>query len=120
VTASHEGVAAVIVCTASNASYAHASDFCQIGGTVVCLGIPEGERKPIANADPSTLIERNLHILASSVGNRKDAADMLEMASRGIVKTHFELRPLHQLEQVFREMDEATLQGRVVLDLQQA
>lgn len=118
-TSFHDGAAAVIVCTASNASYAQALSFLQVGGTVVCLGIPEGARQPIATADPSSILEKDLIILGSSVGNRKDAIEVLDMAARGIVKTHFEVRPMSQLEQVFREMEDATLQGRVVLDLEQ-
>ncbi|KIW25892.1 uncharacterized protein PV07_09028 [Cladophialophora immunda] len=118
-TGHRDGAAAVIVCTASNAAYAQSLSFLQIGGTVVCLGIPEGPRKAITTADPGTFIERDLRIIASSVGTRKDAIDVLDMAARGIVKSHVEIRPMDQLEQTFREMDDCSLQGRVVLKLDQ-
>lgn len=112
-----EGAAAVIVCTASNTAYAQALSFLEMGGTLVCLGVPEGKPMAIASADPGTLLEKELHIVGSSVGTRKDAVDCLNMAVRGIVKTHFMVKPMDQLEQTFRDMDRGLLQGRIVLDL---
>jgi propanol-preferring alcohol dehydrogenase len=43
------GASAVIVCTASNGAYAQALSFLRFGGTLVCVGMPEGDFKPIAN-----------------------------------------------------------------------
>ena len=42
------GAAAVIVCTAANAAYAQAMSFMKFNGTLVAIGIPEGEIIPIA------------------------------------------------------------------------
>ena len=44
------GAQAVIVCTASNRAYAQALDFLRFGGTLVCVGMPEGESQPIAKS----------------------------------------------------------------------
>ena len=76
------GAAAVVVCTASNAAYAQALKFLKFRGTLVCVGVPEGEPVPIAAADPATMLVQELSIRGSAVGNRKDAIDTLEMASR--------------------------------------
>lgn len=111
------GAAAVVVCTASNAAYAQALDFVRFNGTVVCVGIPEGDLVPIANAFPSVLVTKQLNIVGSVVGSRKEAIETLEMAARGIVKTHFRVEPMEKLTQVFEEMHAGKLQGRVVLDL---
>jgi propanol-preferring alcohol dehydrogenase len=43
------GASAVIVCTASNGAYAQGLSFLRFGGTLVCVGMPEGDSKPIAN-----------------------------------------------------------------------
>jgi propanol-preferring alcohol dehydrogenase len=40
------GASAVIVCTASNGAYAQALNFLKFGGTLVCVGMPEGDSKP--------------------------------------------------------------------------
>lgn len=47
------GASAVIVCTAANGAYAQALSFLRFGGTLICVGIPEGDLKPIANVSIS-------------------------------------------------------------------
>lgn len=50
------GASAVIVCTAANGAYAQALGFLRFGGTLVCVGIPEGDQKEIANAFPGHIV----------------------------------------------------------------
>jgi len=111
------GAAAVVVCTASNAAYAQGLSFLKWRGSLVCVGVPEGKPVPIATADPATLLTQEKRIIGSAVGNRKEAIETLEMAARGLVKTHFETQPMSQLTEVFERMDKGKLHGRVVLDL---
>lgn len=55
------GAAAVIVCTASNGAYAQALSFLRFGGTLVCVGMPEGDSKPIANVcEPNSLATKHV------------------------------------------------------------
>ena len=56
-------------------------------------------------------------IVGSAVGNRKDAIETMNMAARGIVKTHYTIEPMSKLTEVFNQMEEMKLQGRVVIDL---
>jgi alcohol dehydrogenase, propanol-preferring len=111
------GAAAVVVCTSSNAAYAQALDFLRYNGTVVCVGMPENDMIPIANAFPILMVAKQLNIVGSAVGSRKEAIETLEMAARGIVKTHFRVVPMDKLTAVFEEISAGKLQGRVVLDL---
>lgn len=76
------GAAATVVCTGSNAAYAQCLSFLKFGGTLVCVGIPEGDPVPIQTANPAALLARELRIVGSAVGNRKDAIDTLELAAR--------------------------------------
>ncbi|EPE32390.1 GroES-like protein [Glarea lozoyensis ATCC 20868] len=93
------GAAAVIVCTASNKAYAQALDFLRFGGTLVCVA--------------------NEHVIkGSAVGNQREALEVLDMAARGIIKTHLRVEKMEKLTEVFQEMSEGKMQGRVVLDLQ--
>ena len=63
------GASAVIVCTASNGAYAQALGFLRFGGTLVCVGMPEGDPKPIANAFPTQMVIHNpLAVLVSFLG----------------------------------------------------
>lgn len=112
------GAHAVLVLTASNAAYATSMSLLRFAGTLVCVGIPEGELKAIASAAPGPLLQVEHRIVGSAVGTRKEAIETLEMAARGVVKTHFRLAKMEELTDVFKEMEQGKIQGRVVLDLQ--
>lgn len=111
------GAHAVIVCTASNIAYAQSIPLLRFNGTVVCVGVPEHDPQPIASALPMTFIGRHATITGSAVGNRTDAIETLEFAARGIIKSHFRTEKMEALTDVFKEMEEGKVQGRVVLDL---
>lgn len=111
------GAQAVLVLTAANGAYAMAMGLLRFAGTLVCVGIPEGELKPIATAYPTMMVVKELTIRGVAVGNRKDAIETLDFAARGLVKTHFRTEKMEALTSVFEEMDKAALKGRVVLDL---
>lgn len=76
------GAQGVVVCTASNGAYAQGLSFLKFGGTLVCVGVPEGDPVPIGGADPATMLVQQLNIRGSAVGNRKDAIETLQMAAR--------------------------------------
>jgi propanol-preferring alcohol dehydrogenase len=96
------------------------------------------EPQPIAKSYPQSLVFKQANIAAVAVGTRKDAIECLEFAARGIVKTHFRTEKMEKLtevnemafyiaclqritdeaSQVFQEMKEGKLIGRVVLDLE--
>lgn len=111
------GAHAVLVCTAANGAYAQAMDFLRFNGTLVAVGIPEHDPQAIAKAYPQTMIAKQLTITGSAVGNALDARETMEFAARGIVKAHVRIEKMDKLTDIFKEMEEGKLQGRVVLDL---
>jgi len=111
------GAHAVVVCTANNKAYGQGLDMLRFGGRLVCVGIPEGDLLPISSASPSLMIMKSLQIVGSAVGSRNEAIETMDFAARGIIKTHFRVEKMDKLTEVFKEMDEGKLQGRVVLDL---
>ncbi|KAK2868089.1 hypothetical protein FQN49_003175 [Arthroderma sp. PD_2] len=111
------GAHAAIICSASNAAYAQALSMLRTNGTLVCVGIPEDEKQPIASCSPSLMITRSLTVVGSVVGNEKDAVEVLDFAARGIIKCHFRVEKMDKLTEVFEEMGRGSIQGRVVLDL---
>ncbi|KAI9374356.1 alcohol dehydrogenase 2 [Aspergillus egyptiacus] len=111
------GAHAVIVCTASNIAYAQSLLFLRYNGTMVCVGVPENEPQAVGSAYPALFIGKHLNITGSAVGNRAEAIETMEFASRGVIKTHFRTEKMEALTDVFKEMDSGKLQGRVVLDL---
>ena len=111
------GAQAVLVLTAANGAYAMSMGLLKFGGTCVCVGLPEGELKPIATAYPQFMVAKALTIRGVAVGDRREAIETLEFAERGIVKTHFSTVKMDDLTKTFEQMDKAELKGRVVLDL---
>lgn len=111
------GAHAVIVCTASNNAYAESANLLRFGGRVVCVGIPEGDLVPIKCAVPGPMINKELQIVGSAVGSRKEAIEAMDIAARGIVKTHFRLEKMEGLTGVFQKMERQMLKGRVVIEL---
>lgn len=112
------GAHSVIVLTAANAAYTMGMDLLRFGGTLVCIGVPEGDLTAISTAYPQILIGKSQKIVGVAVGNRKEAIETLELAERGIIKTHFRTEKLEKLTEIFEQMHKGELTGRVVLDLQ--
>ena len=95
-----------------------AMDLLRFGGTLVCVGLPEGEMKPIAHAFPQILVAKALKIVGVAVGNKKEAIEVLDLAARGVIKTHYRTEKMEKLTGIFEEMERQELKGRVVLDMQ--
>ena len=111
------GAHAVVVCTAHQGAYDESVNLLRFGGRVVCVGVPEGDMKPIASATAGIMVMKSLQIVGSAVGSRKEAIEAVEFEARGVVKTHFRVEKLDKLTEVFEEMDAQKLKGRVVIDL---
>ncbi|OAA58776.1 Alcohol dehydrogenase superfamily, zinc-type [Cordyceps fumosorosea ARSEF 2679] len=111
------GAHAVLVCTASNVAYAQALGLLRFDGTLVCVGVPEHDPEPIGGAFPSRIINGSFNIAGSVVGNNEDAAAVLALAAKGVIKCRSEVVGLGELTSTFQKMHDATLHGRVVLDL---
>jgi propanol-preferring alcohol dehydrogenase len=80
--------------------------------------MPEGDMVPIAKAFPAKMVAMEHNIKGSAVGNQREAIEVLEMAARGVVKTRLRVEKMEKLTEVFQEMSEGKMQGRVVLDLE--
>ncbi|KAF8851330.1 NAD(P)-binding protein [Acephala macrosclerotiorum] len=113
-----KGARIALVCSSSNRAYNQAVSFLGFRGTLVCLGVPEGTSLPIEGAKVGDLIDKELTIFAIKSGNRLDAKECLEIAARGLVKTHYQLRKMESLTEIFSEMEDGKISGRMVLDLQ--
>ncbi|CAE6353974.1 unnamed protein product [Rhizoctonia solani] len=108
------GPHAAIVASASSVGYDQALQYLRPGGTLVAVGLPPGAT---INADVFWTVLRSITIRGSYVGNREDARQALDIAARGRVRTTYRVEPLSVLPEVFKEMKEGKLAGRVVLDL---
>jgi len=111
------GAHAVVVCTAANAAYASGIDLLRFGGRLVCVALPEGTPVPIGGALPQIIVMKELTIVGVAVGNRREAIETLNLAARGLVRSTLRTEKLDKLSDVFHEMEEGKLHGRVVLEL---
>lgn len=90
----------------------------KFGGTCVCVGLPEGDFKAISGAIPQMLVAMEQKIVGSAVGDRREAIETLDLAARGIIKTHYTTAKMEELTEIFKKMERGEIQGRVVLDMQ--
>ncbi|KIW45114.1 uncharacterized protein PV06_03528 [Exophiala oligosperma] len=112
-----EGAHAVVICTGNNTAYAQGPDMLRFGGTMVCVGLPGGPRKNIEGLSPGKLIDKELSVVGSLLGSKRDAVECLDFAARGAVKIHVEVRGMNDMTKTFEQLKAGHLSGRVVLDL---
>jgi propanol-preferring alcohol dehydrogenase len=60
------GARVALVCSSSNAAYAQAIYYLDQAGTLVCLGVPEGEPRPIETASVPLLVSRQIQIIGTA------------------------------------------------------
>ncbi|MCJ1311093.1 hypothetical protein MMC25_004763 [Agyrium rufum] len=112
------GVHAAVVCAANNRAYAQTLSCLRYGGTLVCVGIPDGQPVDIRGAWPGRIVAKGLSIVGTVTGNRRDAKEVLDFAARGVIKSHIKVVKMDELQDVFSQMEAGKITGRVVLDLQ--
>lgn len=110
------GAQAVIVCTSNNKAYKQSLHFLRFGGTMVCVGVPEGVAVPIASSKPAFMIVKQITIAAGCVGNKKDAEAVLDLAAKGIVKPHYTIKRLEDLTDVSPSEYYSTISESFVAD----
>jgi propanol-preferring alcohol dehydrogenase len=85
-------------------------------GTCVLVGLPPGDF-PVPLFD---VVANCITIRGSFVGNREDMAEALAFAAEGKVKADIELQPLAAINAVFDRLEHGKVDGRVVLDFDEA
>ncbi|KAI8279045.1 hypothetical protein K4K56_012887 [Colletotrichum sp. SAR 10_98] len=109
------GARIVLMCSSNKKAYIQSPRWLGFRGKLVCLGVPEHSSPAIGEVEPMLCDE--LTIFGVKTGNRLEAKECLEIAARGKVKTHFQLRRMRSLTKIFTEMESGEIQGRVVIDL---
>lgn len=81
-------------------------------GTCVLVGLPPGEF-PFPLFD---VVANCITVRGSFVGNRQDMVEALAFAAEGAVKADIELRPLSDINVIFKQLEEGDVRSRVVID----
>ncbi|MCA1032580.1 alcohol dehydrogenase AdhP [Bacillus timonensis] len=107
------GVQASICTAVSKKAFDEAYRSVKRGGKCVAVGLPpEMIEVPIFDT-----VLNAVSIVGSIVGTRKDLQEALQFAAEGKVKTIVETATLDQINQVFTDLEEGKINGRIVLTL---
>ncbi|KZT07129.1 GroES-like protein [Laetiporus sulphureus 93-53] len=109
------GPHAAVVTAATSAAYAQAIDYLRPGGNLMVVGLPA---HAALSADIFFTVTKSISIYGSYVGNRQDAREALDIASRGKVKCYFVTKPLSALAETYEGLEKGEIVGRVVLNMQ--
>jgi alcohol dehydrogenase, propanol-preferring len=112
-TATNGGAHAVIVFSPSPKAYAQAPFMLRKRGTMVAVGLPAGS-SPIT-VEPGYLAFFGITLKGSLVGNQEDVIEALELAKGGKIEVPATLKKLEDLQNVYDDMEEGKIVGRVIL-----
>ncbi|PSK40406.1 hypothetical protein C7M61_000043 [Candidozyma pseudohaemuli] len=107
------GAHGVVNVSASLAALQQSFFYVRPTGTVVLVGIPG---KPTVDLPVLPTVGRNLKIVGSVVGNRKDTQEAVEFFTRGLVQLPVKVAGLSELPRIFEEMDKGIIMGRYSVD----
>lgn len=106
------GVHAVVVTAVQPAAFEQAIGLVRRGGTVVLVGLPPGDfAAPIFD-----IVLKGLTIRGSIVGTRQDMVEALDFYTRGLVEPLVTRAHLDEINDIFGEMEDGRIAGRVVID----
>ncbi|KAI1608289.1 alcohol dehydrogenase [Exophiala viscosa] len=92
------GAAAVLMMANSAKAYEAGLEFVAPYGAFVCVGIPPPEQK--VRFHPLLGISKNIRIIGSAVGTRKDIWDAIDFVKRGVVTPRVEKAALDDLTEI--------------------
>ncbi len=106
------GTDGVLVTAVHPQAFGQAIGMARRGGTIAFNGLPPGDfPAPIFDT-----VLKGLTIRGSIVGTRQDMVEALDFYSRGKIRPTVHTRRLEEINDVFDELRDGTVDGRVVLD----
>ncbi|EJD05633.1 mannitol-1-phosphate dehydrogenase MPDH1 [Fomitiporia mediterranea MF3/22] len=114
VTTTGGGAHAAVITAGGNAVYNQAVEYLRPRGRLLAVGLP---RDGMLSIPIILLAARGLTIRGVFIGNRQIAKEAVELAALGKVKCRYSLRGLSELEQVYSDLEDGNIVGRVVLDI---
>lgn len=107
------GVHGALVTAVNAHAFPQAVGALRRGGTVSLVGLPP-EQFPL---DIFTTVLLGLTVRGSIVGTRKDMAEALDFFARGKIAPTYTVRALEEINEIFTEMEEGRIDGRVVMTM---
>ncbi|EAU2595274.1 zinc-dependent alcohol dehydrogenase [Salmonella enterica] len=106
------GAHAAVVTAVAKAAFNSAVDAVRAGGRVVAVGLPP----EAMNLDIPRLVLDGIQVVGSLVGTRQDLTEAFQFAAEGKVVPKVALRPLEDINAIFKEMEQGQIRGRMVID----
>lgn len=107
------GAHAAVVTAVAKAAFNSAVDAVRAGGRVVAVGLPP----EAMSLDIPRLVLDGIQVVGSLVGTRQDLLEAFQFAAEGKVVPKVTLRPLEDINAIFKEMEQGQIRGRMVIDL---
>ena len=107
------GAHAAVVTAVAKVAFNSAVDALRAGGRLVAVGLPP---EAMSLSIPRLVLD-GIEVVGSLVGTRQDLVEAFEFAAQGKVVPKVTLRPIEDINQIFDEMQQGKIKGRMVIDL---
>ncbi|WP_067141782.1 alcohol dehydrogenase AdhP [Oceanivirga salmonicida] len=107
------GAHSAVVTAVSKVAFNQAVDSVRPAGKVVAVGLPS-ETMDVSIV--KTVLD-GIQIIGSLVGTRKDLEEAFQFGAEGLVVPVVEKRSIEDAYDIFKEMEEGTITGRMVIDM---
>ncbi|MEF3110772.1 alcohol dehydrogenase AdhP [Raoultella sp. WB_B2P2-3] len=107
------GAHCAVVVAVARAAFHQAVNSVRAAGKVVCVAVPPGD----LDLNIVKTVLDGIQIVGSLVGTRQDLAEAFQHALAGRVRPVVQTHRLEEINAIFNEMDNGTIQGRMVIDL---
>lgn len=106
------GAHAAVVTAVAKAAFNSAVDAMRAGGRIVAVGLPPESM----SLNIPRLVLDGIQVVGSLVGTREDLAEAFQFAAEGKVVPKVTKRSLEEINEIFDEMLEGKIKGRMVID----
>ncbi|EFX90955.1 GroES-like protein [Actinobacillus ureae ATCC 25976] len=107
------GAHAAVMTAVSKVAFNAAVNCVRAGGRVVAIGLPP---ETMDLSIPRIVLD-GIEIVGSLVGTRQDLAEAFQFGAEGLVVPLVQLRRLDEANDIFQEMRDGKIQGRMVIDM---
>jgi len=107
------GAHAAVVTAVAKVAFNSAVDALRAGGRLVAVGLPP----EAMSLDIPRLVLDGIEVVGSLVGTRQDLVEAFEFAAQGKVVPKVTMRPIEDINEIFDEIQQGKIKGRMVIDL---
>jgi alcohol dehydrogenase, propanol-preferring len=107
-----KGLDATVVTSVAKTPFNQAIEVVKAGARVVAVGLPVDTM----DLHIPRLVLDGIQVVGSLVGTRQDLKEAFQFAAEGKVVPKVALRPIEDINEIFEEMEQGTITGRMVID----